>query len=192
MDASERFCTTCGVGLAITGASVVAQDPLPTATSFAASAKLGTARKWLLAISIITLVSGLIFYAIQKSEVDKQVREAEVATAGMDPAERDQVMLREVGMTFQEAIDHDRGMVTLLLVTNLGLAVIYLGLWFWAKRQPFTASVVALLLFLTVIIISAVIDPKTLAQGILVKILFIAALAKAISAGSAERRLAGT
>lgn len=192
VDAGEKFCTRCGVGVSVTEAGVVAQDPIPTAASFEASAKMGTARKWLLAISIITLVSGFIFYAIQKSDVDKQIRDAEAATAGMDPAERDQLMVRESGMTFQQAVDHDRGMVTMLLVTNIGLSVVYLGLWFWAKRQPFTASVVALLLFLTVIIIGAVLDPKTLAQGIIVKGLFIAALAKAISAGNAERRLVGT
>lgn len=95
-------------------------------------------------------------------------------------------------MTWDELVAHDRGLVTLLLVVNIGLSVIYLGLWFWAKSNPYAAALVALLLFLTVIVISAVYEPATLAQGILVKILFIAALGKAVVSGREERRILGT
>jgi len=50
---------------------------------------------------------------------------------------------------------------------------------------------IALLLFLTVIVISAVLEPTSLAQGVVVKILFIAALGKAVMAGREERRILG-
>lgn len=191
VDEGEKFCTKCGVGVAMSAGELVAQDPVPSLARLSASSSMGTARKWLLAISIITLLSGFVFYAINNSDVEKQIREVEAATASLDPEMRDAMMKEQTGMTFQEAIDHDRGMVKLLLVTNIGLSVVYFGLWIWAKRKPFTAAVIALLLFLTVIVVNAVIEPKTLPQGIIVKILFIAALAKAISAGNEERRLAG-
>lgn len=193
--ADERFCTTCGADLAIVLAGGIAQDPPPlsppTIVPLEPNPAHGSARKWLLAISIITLISGFIFYAMQKSDVEKEIRAAEAATEYMDPAERDRLMVQEVGMTFQEALDHDRGMVTMLLVVNIALAVIYFGLWIWAKRNPYLAALIALLLFLTVIVVSAVIEPKSLAQGVLLKILFIMALARAVKAGADERRLAG-
>jgi hypothetical protein len=152
---------------------------------------MGKARTWLLAISIITLISGLVFFAIQKPEVEKQIREAEVATAGIDPVERDRLMRKEVGMSFSEAMAHDRGQVTLLLAINVSLAVIYFGLWFWAKKNPYMAALIALMLFLAVIVVSAVFDPKTIAQGVIVKVLFLLALTRAVKAGNEERRLLG-
>jgi hypothetical protein len=189
--ADEKFCTSCGVGIAVGPAGTIAQDPLPTVVSLPANGHLGRARKWLLGVSIMTLISGFVFFGIQKQDIEKQIREAEVAVAGMDPVERDRLMVQEVGMTFQEAIDHDRGMVNMLLAVNIGLSVIYLGLWFWAKKNAYAAAVVALLLFLTVIIVGAVLEPKSLAQGMIMKVLFVVALSRAIKAGSDERKLLG-
>jgi len=215
MAADERFCTSCGApmatdpvsdpvasaasdpatalapDLAAGPAAATAPAPTPTLVSLDVTPAHSTARKWLLAISIITLLSGFVFYAIQKRDVEKEIRLAEDATAYMDPAERDQLMLQEVGMTFEEALAHDRGMVTLLLVVNIVLAVIYFVLWFWAKKNPYTAALIALLLFLTVIVVSAVLEPESLSQGVIVKALFIAALVRALKAGADARKLAG-
>lgn len=159
--------------------------PIPNSLK---SGSLGTARKWLLAISIITLISGFVFYAINNDEVEKQLREAQSALAHLTPEERDQALKETINMTWDEVVAHDRGLVRLLLIVNIALSVIYFGLWFWARKNPYAAALVALLLFLTVIVISAVYEPQTLYQGILIKILFIVALAKAVSAGREERR----
>ena len=152
-------------------------------------ARIGRARKWLLAISIITLVSGFIFYAIGKDEVEKQIREAEIQISGLDPETRDSLVKQETGMTWEEVKAHDRGQVNLLLFINIGLAIVYFGMWIWAKRNALAATVTALLLFVTVIGVNAVYEPKSLGQGIIVKIFFIAALAKAISAAQEERKI---
>jgi hypothetical protein len=181
--AGEKFCAACGtaVGIGISGKAIY-QDPPPTSTASASDreAAYARARKWLVAVSILTLLTGIIFYAIQRNEVEDQIRQAEHTTAGMDPDVRDAAMKAKIGMTFQQAIDHDRGQVNLLLAVNIGLAAFYLGMWFWAKRNARAATVTALLMFITVIVVNAAVDPKTLAQGIIVKIFFIAALAKAI------------
>lgn len=195
--AGEKFCAACGSGIAVADDGVVhAQDPVPPAVvpypqmdNFERDARIGRARKWLLAISAITLVTGFIFYAINKDEVEKQIRQAEVQIAGIDPQTRDQLMKDQTGMTWEEAKAHDRGQVNLLLFVNIGLSIVYFGMWIWAKRNALAASVTALLLFVTVIGVNAVYEPKTLAQGIIVKIFFIAALAKAISAAQEERRI---
>ena len=122
-------------------------------------------------------------------EVEKQISQAETQIAGIDPVQRDELMKQQTGMTWDEAKAHDRGQVNLLLFVNIGLSIVYFGMWIWAKRNALAASVTALLLFITVIVVNGVYDPKTLPQGIIVKIFFIGALAKAISAAQEERRL---
>lgn len=187
--AGEKFCAACGAPVAEGTQRPMDVPPEVIGLGYERDARIGRARKWLMAISIITLVSGFIFYAIGKDEVEKEIREAETQTAGIDPQTLDQLMKEQVGMTWEEAKAHDRGQVNLLLFVNIGLAIAYLGLWMWAKRNALAASVTALLLFVTVIGVNAVYDPKTLAQGVIVKIFFIAALAKAISAAQEERRI---
>jgi hypothetical protein len=186
----EKFCAACGASMV---PGLTAPVPPPTAQAYVVDldrdARIGRARKWLMAISIITLITGFIFYAIGKSEVEKQIRDADAQLAGIDPAQRDELFKQNIGMTYAEAVAHDRGQVTLLLVINIGLSVVYLGLWFWARRNPLAATVSALLLFIVVIVANAAYEPKTLYQGPLIKILFIAALVKAIAAAQEERRL---
>jgi hypothetical protein len=189
--ADEKFCSGCGAGIAVgADGNAMLYDRVSPKLDLSGG-HLGTARKWLLAISIITLLSGLVFWGINKSEMEKQLRDAETQLSGFSPEERDARLKEAVGMTWDEVVKHDRGLVTMLLVVNIALSVIYFGLWFWAKSNPYAASLVALLLFLTVIVISAVYEPSTLAQGILVKILFIGALIKAVTAGREERRMLG-
>jgi hypothetical protein len=196
--AGEKFCAVCGAGISIVDGVVHAQDPAPSAMpppqvvhldGWERDARIGKARKWLVAISVITLISGLVFYAINKSEVEKQIREAEAQIANVDPETRDSLMKQQIGMTWDEAVAHDRGQVNLFLFINIGLAIAYLGMYFWAKRNPLAATVTALLLFITVMVGNAVYEPKTIYQGIILKIFFIGALAKAISAAQEERRL---
>ncbi len=192
----ERFCAACGAAVVPGLVSPALGVPPPRDDTFVVDlerdARIGKARKWLLAISIITLVAGLIFYAIGKRDVEKQIRDAEVQLADIDPATRDAHFQQQIGMTYSEAIAHDRGQVTLLLVINIALSLVYLGMWFWAKRNALAATVTALLLFVVTIGVNAVYEPKTLGQGILIKIFFIAALAKAIAAAQEERRLRAT
>jgi hypothetical protein len=184
--AHERFCATCGAGIG-GGTSL---ETTPGRVDLDAVTKISKARKWLLAVSILTLLTGFVFYAIQRSDVEKQIREATAQLASVDPATRDATLKEQIGMTWAQAVRHDRNQVKLLLGVNIGLAVLYLGLFFWARRNALAATVTALILFVTVIAINAVLEPATLAQGLVVKALFIAALAAAISAAQRERKLA--
>ena len=187
--AGEKFCAACGSAMVEGVARPADPPPEIIGLGLERDARIGRARKWLMAISIITLVSGFIFYAIGKSEVEKQIRDAEAQIAHIDPVTRDELMKQQTGMTWEEAKAHDRGQVNLLLFINIGLSIVYLGMWFWAKRNALAATVTALLLFITVIFVNAAYEPKSLGQGIIVKIFFIAALAKAIGAAQEERRI---
>ncbi|MCB9731963.1 MAG: zinc ribbon domain-containing protein [Deltaproteobacteria bacterium] len=77
----------------------------------------------------------------------------------------------------------------LLLVINLGLCVIHIGLWLWAKTQAFAAAVVAFVLFITVQAVDIASDPTALTRGIFIKVFFIIALVSAIRAGLEARAL---
>lgn len=186
MEPAEKFCSACG-------ASVAPDVPPPTpvfdALPSEAAQRIGKARKWLFAIAVLTVVLGFIFYAIQKKAVEKQIDDVRAQVAGLDPSAVDDHFVKATGMTFEEAIEHDRGMVTLLLVVNLVLAGVYFVLWLWAKRKPLPATVIALLLFVTTHVINAVLEPSTIYQGILIKILFTLALVRAIAAANEERTL---
>ena len=191
MAADDKFCIACGIGVSVGDGGVRAQDPLPS-THFKThenQAKIGRARKWLFAISLLTLLSGFIFFFIQRDKTEHEIADAERVTAHMDPGERDEAMKAEIGMTFQEAIDHDRGMVKLMFAINIALSVLYLGMWLWAKKNALAASTTAFLLFVTTIVVNAVVEPETIYQGLIVKIFFTIALVKAIQAASEERKL---
>lgn len=70
--AHDRFCATCGAGIG-GGTSL---ESAASRVDLDAPTKISKARKWLIAVSILTLISGFVFYALQRSEVEKQIREA--------------------------------------------------------------------------------------------------------------------
>ena len=76
----------------------------------------------------------------------------------------------------------------IMLVIVLGLAVIYFGLWFWAKKSPFPALLTTLIVFLTFHLLDAVFDPASLFRGIIVKIVLVAGLATAVKKAYVKKR----
>jgi len=187
--ADEKFCAACGEAVVAGVERPMDVPPEVIGLGYERDARIGRARKWLLAISVITLISGFIFYAMGKDDVEKQIRDGEAQMSGIDPETRDTLMKEKIGMTWEQAKAHDRGQVNLLLFVNIGLCIVYFGMFLWAKRNALAASVTALLLFIAVIVVNGVLDPKTIPQGFLIKIFFIAALAKAISAAQEERNI---
>jgi hypothetical protein len=71
----------------------------------------------------------------------------------------------------------------------VGVGVIFLALYFWARKQPLPAAIVGLVLFITYVVLLAVLNPATIAQGILMKIIVIAVLVNSIQAGVKYRQL---
>lgn len=90
------------------------------------------------------------------------------------------VIMREPGM---------RETRNLYIATHVGMFVIHVGLYLWARKAPLAAAVVSLILFLSLHIANAVMDPTQIYQGILIKVLFIVVLVKAIQAGYEIHRL---
>lgn len=64
------------------------------------------------------------------------------------------------------------------LAISFFLAFIYLALAFWSEKKPFVALLVGLLTYLTLIAISAIVEPISIIKGILWKIIIISYLGK--------------
>lgn len=77
----------------------------------------------------------------------------------------------------------------LVLWINFALALIHAGLWHWAKTNLLPAALTALVIFVTLHLADAVVDPSMLLRGVIIKVVFIVVLARAVSAGMEARRL---
>lgn len=67
-----------------------------------------------------------------------------------------------------------------VLVVNLILSVLMLILAWWSKRKPLAAILIATAVYAVVQVLSAIVDPATIVQGILIKIIVIAVLVRGI------------
>ena len=76
-----------------------------------------------------------------------------------------------------------------MLVVNLILCALMLVLAWWSKRKPLPAILVAAAVFAAVQVMNAMIDPKTLVQGLIIKIFIVAVLIKGIK-GALKMRAA--
>lgn len=66
----------------------------------------------------------------------------------------------------------------LALGIDFGLSLVYLGLAFGSEKKPVIALLIGLLLYLTLIIITTIVEPSTFFRGIIWKILIISYLGK--------------
>lgn len=76
-----------------------------------------------------------------------------------------------------------------MMVVMLVFAAVYVGLWAWCKRNPLAASIVALVVFVAVHVVEALIDPAALARGWVIIVGIIAALVWAVASGLEHRKL---
>lgn len=103
-----------------------------------------------------------------KDDIEKKVKEARI------------VLFVIAGFTVvQGAIIYFKEESGLLLVVNIILAAIYAGLGFWAKKKAFAAILTGTLIYLSVMILNAFVNPLTIIQGIIFKVVFLVAFIKA-------------
>lgn len=74
---------------------------------------------------------------------------------------------------------------------DASIALVFLCLAFWSRKQPVIAFTTALVVYLLTIVVLAIIDPSTILSGILIKILFVVALVKAVKNARTYMRLKG-
>jgi len=185
VDKGEKFCAACGAKIPTRADRVRALNRKRERQE--TEQQINRGRRWMLIVAVLTLFGGVFTYFSGASDVEKQIKAADEAFEGMTPAERDAQLKASIGMTWQEAIEHDRGMVTFQSVVLGALGVVFVGLWWWAQTNPFAAALIALLLYITSLLVGALVDPASLLKGFIVKGIVAVALFSAVSAGYRQR-----
>jgi hypothetical protein len=160
---NDRFCDGCGASL-LSGIDVRRQR------------RVKEAAKAIGVLAVLFAVFGVIMFFVQRLTTT----EALDRLAAMDPS----AMIPVEGKTYTVAELRNEVMWEpwSVLVVNLVLSVVMGALFFWGKKAPLPALLAASGTYLVVIVGSAIADPKTIAQGIIVKIIVITILAKGIRA----------
>lgn len=121
------------------------------------------ARISIMVVAVIIIISSLIRWLQLESEISK-----------IGPM-----------LVDQEAVDMTRASI----VGDFLLSAFFIFLFWWAKSSPFGATLAGFIFFITIIIVSVVIEPKSLIMGILLKILIIAVLVNGLRAGIGYKRI---
>jgi hypothetical protein len=180
----EKFCASCGFQIQVSpaeardiGARVGLKHEKQTHQQ-----RIRSGRVTILVVAGILTAGAFFFYASGKSEVGK-------AKAEMDRIrgneKYDQEKVAEADRTIAKADSQN----TVALVINLVVAACFVGLWVWAKSRALPATLAALILFITVIVIGAVMDPADILKGIIMKVAVIAFLVKAVDSARKYQRM---
>ncbi len=143
--------------------------------------KVASAAVWILVIAIVQILFGVGFGVKNASDCDQALDHLEQfeATETVEVEGEEHVVADLRAQVERERIQG--------YVVPIGLGAVFLGLYFWARRAAVPAMVTALLLFVTVHAVAAVVDPSTLPRGIVLKALFIAGLVGGLKAALAQR-----
>jgi len=68
----------------------------------------------------------------------------------------------------------------LMIYASYVLGFVFLGLWFWAKKNPFSAFLTALIVYIACHATAAIIDPHNIYRGILIKAVIVILLIGAV------------
>lgn len=79
-----------------------------------------------------------------------------------------------------------------MLVWVLAFAGAFVALGFWTKKKPYTALLVALILFIAIQVLSAIGDPASLLQGWVFKIIIIVMLINGLRNAKESQRMMET
>jgi RNA polymerase subunit RPABC4/transcription elongation factor Spt4 len=188
--AGDQFCPTCGKKITELDRSIGAALGPEAALEARRSDAVRKAVRWMIILGVLFIVFGTSFGVKNASEAAR----AKDALASFDDGMVWPVEVNGKSMTVGELRRRIDFELYSLFVVNYLLALAMFGLSFWARKSPFPAMMTALCLYLAVNVLNAIVEPASLAQGWLVKILFVAAMIgglKAALAARAQQRLDG-
>ncbi len=166
--AGARFCETCG-------AAAPGVAPSANAKGRAALGRL-TANTHLSQIKSARMVIAMVALLILAVTIFQHAQfNSQIAEYRANPANviNEQIVTR----------------ATMLFYANYLIVGIYGGLILWMKTNPFAACLTALIIYVSITLLNVAIDPTSIFQGILVRIVVILLLVKGVKSGLAWRRL---
>ncbi len=181
--AGDQFCPACGKQITELDRSIGAALGPEAALTAGRPEAIRKAVRWMIILGVLFIVFGTFFGV-------KNVSDARAAKDALALYEDDMVFPMEVRgkqMTVGELRRRIDFELYSMFVVNYLLAIAMFGLSFWARKSPFPAMITALCLYLAVNVLNAIVEPATLAQGWLIKILFVAAMIGGLKAALAAR-----
>jgi hypothetical protein len=181
----DQHCSGCGRAVTDDDRRVL-QDRLESSDyqAYARGKKVRSAANWIGALAILFAISGLIMFAIQYSQTDVALINLSRFQDGdqLEPINGKSYTAGELRAVVRREPFQ-------ILIVNLIVAGLMAGLWVWGKRSPLPAIGCAFALFLVVHVGSAMVDPTSLARGIILKIAAIAALASGLKSALEARAM---
>lgn len=179
------FCEACG---ARTGAGTAPVSPVPPTRPRAPSPAAGIAHR------------AMLRNRAKANEADnKAIRSARVCMAivallvvatgifSWDSLNTELAKLHSNGLEVNEAVV---GQLRAVLVAHFILAAIFVGLVIWAGRNAFAATLTGLVLWIALQLAAAALNPISLVQGIIIKIIVVVVMAGGIRAALQQRQRA--
>ena len=166
----DAFCGNCG-------------KALPKPESYTQRRQLKSATSAIRYLAILFLIVGIALFFVTKSS--SEVALTRIASLP-DSANYPTLLAGKqytVGQVRKELAWEPWG----ALMVNGILAIVMTILYFWGKRAPLAAILVATATYCVIIVANAIVDPRTLAQGLIVKIIVILMLVNGIKAALALR-----
>jgi hypothetical protein len=154
-------------------------EELTSLTQSARRTSLKQARIILIVIGTLNFVCGMALFGFSeklvKEEIEKEKREAGPGVA-FDEAK------------IKEAHEAQVRTLQLILAGTMVVGLVFIGLGLAVYKAPVACTVTGLVLYIGLQAIGAAVDPASLIQGWLVKIIFVVALIKAVQAALAYER----
>lgn len=166
----DRFCGSCG-------------KTMPTADVHVNNKRVKEATRAIVWMAVLFLISGVVMFVVTKSQSVDALAKLE----GLDPQSMFPTPINGETYTVAALRDQIRWEYWGILIVNLILAAVMVALAIWGRRAPLAAILIAAATYAVVIVTNAIIDPVTIGQGLLVKIIIIVLLIKGIKAALALR-----
>ncbi|RYZ07355.1 MAG: zinc ribbon domain-containing protein [Myxococcales bacterium] len=181
----DDFCEACGSKVDPSLKTALRDRLAASDADYAAhKKKMSSAQGTIGALAILFVIGGAVFYFITRGQVDDALQQL----AGVGDA---QPLNEAVGSatTVGELRSALQSQPYQVLGLNLFLAAVMAGLWVWSKRALLPAIITALGIYVAVQLASAMYDPKTLAQGMILKVIVIVALVKGVQSALAAQKV---
>jgi len=166
----DRFCTHCG-------------HAMPSAETYTHQRNVRQATRYMLWLAVLFALSGIILFFMIHAQETRALASLSGLDAHANYPKPIQGVTYTVGALRQRILWEEWSP----LAVNAVLAVIMLVLALWGRRAPLPAILIGAATYGAVVVLNGVVNPLTLAQGFIIKLVIVAMFYRGIKAALALR-----
>lgn len=166
----DRYCGSCG-------------KAMPTAEDYEHQKNVKASTSAIKVLAVLFLVFGIAMFFVTKGQSESALAKLE----GMNPDSTFPTPIEGKTYTVGELKKQLAWEPWGVLIVNLILATVMAALSLWARRSPLPAVLIATATYAVIVVANGIVDPATIGQGLLMKIIIIAFLIRGIKAALALR-----